>query len=83
MQNSRRLDGSSPCAHPDDESFGLGGIISAYVAAGAEVNLVCLTRGEASMLGADRSELAEARNPRAPRRCPSNRHRERRDRRSP
>ena len=49
------------CAHPDDESFGLGGIISAYVADGAEVNLVCLTRGEASTLGADRSELAEVR----------------------
>lgn len=49
------------CAHPDDESFGLGGIISAYVTDGAEVNLVCLTRGEASTLGADRSELAKAR----------------------
>lgn len=52
------------CAHPDDESFGLGGIISAYFAAeprSTNMALNSLTRGEASMLGADRSELAEAR----------------------
>ena len=27
-------------AHPDDESFGLGGMIAAYVARGVEVTLI-------------------------------------------
>lgn len=38
-------------AHPDDESFGLGGIIAALVDAGARVHVLCFTRGEASTLG--------------------------------
>ncbi len=33
-------------AHPDDESFGLGGLISRYVAEGVEVSLICATNGE-------------------------------------
>ncbi len=33
-------------AHPDDESFGLGGLISKYVAAGVEVYYVCSTNGD-------------------------------------
>lgn len=33
-------------AHPDDESFGLGGLISRYVAEGVEVSLICATSGE-------------------------------------
>ena len=33
-------------AHPDDESFGLGGIIARYVAEGVEVSLICATNGE-------------------------------------
>jgi N-acetylglucosamine malate deacetylase 2 len=40
------------CAHPDDETFGLGALIGAFVAAGATVDLVCLTHGEASTLSA-------------------------------
>lgn len=48
------------CAHPDDESFGLGAVISTLVARGASIDLVCLTRGEASSLGAA-ADLAEAR----------------------
>jgi N-acetylglucosamine malate deacetylase 2 len=40
------------CAHPDDEAFGLGAIISTLVDSGTEVRLVCLTRGEVSTLGA-------------------------------
>lgn len=40
------------CAHPDDESFGLGAIITTLVEAGARVLLVCFTRGEGSTLGA-------------------------------
>jgi LmbE family N-acetylglucosaminyl deacetylase len=38
-------------AHPDDESFGLGGIIAAFVRAGVAVDVLCLTHGEASTLG--------------------------------
>jgi LmbE family N-acetylglucosaminyl deacetylase len=39
-------------AHPDDESFGLGAVLSALVDAGTSVAVVCLTHGEASTLGA-------------------------------
>ncbi|MDD5466497.1 MAG: PIG-L family deacetylase [Anaerolineales bacterium] len=34
-------------AHPDDESFGMGGTLALYARRGAEVHLVCATRGEA------------------------------------
>ena len=37
-------------AHPDDESFGLGAVLSTLAAAGAAVDVLCLTRGEASTL---------------------------------
>ena len=40
------------CAHPDDESFGLGAVITTLADAGVHLRLVCLTRGEASTLGA-------------------------------
>ncbi|MHA6523735.1 PIG-L deacetylase family protein [Tessaracoccus sp. G1721] len=39
-------------AHPDDESFGLGGVIGRLVDDGADVSVLCLTAGEASTLGA-------------------------------
>lgn len=39
-------------AHPDDESFGLGAVLSALADAGTSVSVVCLTHGEASTLGA-------------------------------
>ncbi|MCL2532641.1 MAG: PIG-L family deacetylase [Nocardiaceae bacterium] len=39
-------------AHPDDESFGLGAVLAALAAAGADTRVLCLTRGEASTLGA-------------------------------
>ncbi len=48
-------------AHPDDETFGLGGLVSAFVAAGTRVSLVCLTCGERSSLGAS-SDLADRRS---------------------
>ncbi len=38
-------------AHPDDESFGLGAVISQLVDLGARVDLLCFTAGEASTLG--------------------------------
>jgi len=34
-------------AHPDDESFGIGGTLALYAQRGVEVHLVCATRGEA------------------------------------
>jgi len=38
-------------AHPDDESFGLGAVLAALSGAGAQVRVLCFTRGEASTLG--------------------------------
>lgn len=49
------------CAHPDDESFGLGAIITALVEDGARVRLVCFTHGEDSTLGAG-EDLADRRD---------------------
>lgn len=37
-------------AHPDDESFGMGGTLAYYAQNGYEVYLVCATRGEAGMM---------------------------------
>lgn len=37
-------------AHPDDESFGVGGTMARYVAEGAHVALVCATRGEVGQI---------------------------------
>jgi LmbE family N-acetylglucosaminyl deacetylase len=33
-------------AHPDDETFGMGGTLALYARRGTEVHLVCATRGE-------------------------------------
>lgn len=48
-------------AHPDDESFGLGALLAAFVAKGADVCVVCLTKGEASTLGDGADDLAALR----------------------
>lgn len=48
-------------AHPDDESFGLGAVISEFAASGARVRVLCLTQGEASTLGAEVDDLAAVR----------------------
>ena len=37
-------------AHPDDESFALGAVLTGFAAAGVQVSVLCLTRGEASTL---------------------------------
>jgi len=34
-------------AHPDDESFGMGGTLAYYASQGVKVHLICATRGEA------------------------------------
>lgn len=38
------------CAHPDDESFGLGAILSTFADTGARTSVLCFTHGEASTL---------------------------------
>jgi LmbE family N-acetylglucosaminyl deacetylase len=53
-------------AHPDDESFGAGGTIAKYAAAGADTHLLVATRGERGWKGPadarpDRARLGELR----------------------
>lgn len=48
-------------AHPDDESFGLGGVIDALVRSGSRASVLCLTAGEASTLHADDGDLGAVR----------------------
>ena len=48
-------------AHPDDESFGLGALVDGFVTGGAEVTVLCLTRGESSTLGDDVPDLSAVR----------------------
>jgi LmbE family N-acetylglucosaminyl deacetylase len=40
-------------AHPDDESFGMGGTIAWYTSQGVDVHLACATRGEAGTVDAE------------------------------
>jgi LmbE family N-acetylglucosaminyl deacetylase len=44
-------------AHPDDESFGLGAIISQMTAADTAAHILCYTHGEASTLNENRADL--------------------------
>lgn len=52
-------------AHPDDESFAVGGTLAHYAAQGVEITLVCTTRGEAGKISdpnlATQENLAEVR----------------------
>lgn len=52
-------------AHPDDETFGIGGTLALYAARGVATHLICATRGEA---GEVTSELLEGYNSIAERR---------------
>lgn len=45
-------------AHPDDESFGLGGVLDQLIRGGSEVWALCFTHGEASTLGGRPADLA-------------------------
>jgi LmbE family N-acetylglucosaminyl deacetylase len=49
------------CAHPDDESFGLGAALATFAESGTSTSVVCFTHGEASTLGADTPELGRVR----------------------
>ncbi len=48
-------------AHPDDESFGLGALLSQMAAAGASVHILCYTHGEASTLNENHADLRRQR----------------------
>jgi LmbE family N-acetylglucosaminyl deacetylase len=48
-------------AHPDDETFGLGALISQMAASGASVHILCYTHGEASTLNENRTDLLRER----------------------
>ena len=48
-------------AHPDDESFAMGGTLAKYAANGANVTLVCATRGEAGIEGMSPAEAGKIR----------------------
>lgn len=43
----------SVLAHPDDESFGMGGTLAKYASEGVRVHLICATRGEAGEVDAE------------------------------
>jgi LmbE family N-acetylglucosaminyl deacetylase len=46
------------CAHPDDESFGLGGVLSTLADSGTRLGVLCFTHGEASTLHGVAGDLA-------------------------
>src|SRR5665647_2460265 len=48
-------------AHPDSSSFGLGAILDAFVFAGAKVEVLCLTHGQAWTLEGAPGDLAALR----------------------
>lgn len=49
------------CAHPDDESFGLGAVLGALADAGSRLSVLCFTRGEGSTLQAVAGDLGTIR----------------------
>ncbi len=51
MEETKKI--LSVLAHPDDESFGMGGTLAYYASKGVEVHLICATRGEAGMVDAE------------------------------
>ena len=56
-------------AHPDDESFSIGGTLARSVAEGKHVHLVVATRGEAGIPGKDAAETAVIREDELRRAC--------------
>jgi LmbE family N-acetylglucosaminyl deacetylase len=49
------------CAHPDDESFGLGAALAAIAGRGTPTAVLCLTHGAASSLGTRHGDLHQIR----------------------
>ena len=59
-----RVEGSpvlAVCAHPDDESFGLGAALAAFAGRGTPTAVLCLTHGAASSLGTRHGDLHQIR----------------------
>lgn len=48
-------------AHPDDESYGMGGTLAKYSHKGAQITLLCATRGEAGIPGKEPEEAGQIR----------------------
>ena len=48
-------------AHPDDESFAVGGTMARYATEGVEVSLLCATLGEAGIKGISPEKAARVR----------------------
>ncbi|HEX9015056.1 MAG TPA: PIG-L family deacetylase, partial [Chloroflexota bacterium] len=48
-------------AHPDDESFGLGALLTSFIARGTTVSVLCFTRGENSTLRTHGPDLGSIR----------------------
>jgi LmbE family N-acetylglucosaminyl deacetylase len=66
LRSTDRADTARPTllavfAHPDDESFAVGGTLAKYAAEGVEVVIVSATRGETGIRGVDASEAAALR----------------------
>ena len=47
-------------AHPDDETFGMGGTLALYARRGVKVHLVCATRGEVGEIAPDYKETIKS-----------------------
>jgi LmbE family N-acetylglucosaminyl deacetylase len=56
-------------AHPDDPESGCGGTLARYAAAGHQVTVIYLTRGEAGILGKSHDEAATIRTAEAEEAC--------------
>lgn len=66
LRSTDRADAAPPTllavfAHPDDESFAVGGALAKYAAEGVEVVIVSATRGETGIRGVDAAEAAAIR----------------------
>jgi len=58
LQTKKRL--LAVFAHPDDESFGIGGTLALYAREGVEVHLICATRGEAGTIPESMAKKADS-----------------------
>jgi len=56
MENFKNKRLLAVVAHPDDETFGMGGTLAYYARQGVDVYLICATRGEAGEVDAARLE---------------------------
>ena len=61
MMGTRPLKLVAVFAHPDDESFTVGGTLAKYASQGIEVVIVSATRGEAGIQGLEAAEAASIR----------------------